>query len=88
MAKKMTRERKQLARDRAIQQAAANVGLTAARVEPSAAETAPEAPAVQARAPRGIDFSQEYSRARSDLRRIALLAAGIIVVLVFLSFVI
>ena len=88
MAKKMTRQRKQLARDRAIQQAAANVALTATRADTPAAGAASETPSVQPRAPRGIDFSQEYSRARSDLRRIALLAACIIVVLVFLSFVI
>ena len=88
MAKKMTRERKQIARDRAIQQAAANVALTAARVDASAAEAAPDTPAVQARAPRGVDFGEEYSRVRSDLRRIALLAASIIAVLIVLSFLI
>ena len=88
MAKKMTRQRKQLARDRAIQQAAANVALTAARVDAPAAGAVPETPAIQSRAPRGVDFSEEYSRVRSDLRRIALLAASIIAVLIVLSFVI
>jgi len=83
MAKKTTRQRKEIAQQRAIQQAAANVALSAARA--GAPVTALDAPAA---ARRIIDTGDEYKHVRSDLRRIAVLAIGIIAVLIALSFVI
>jgi hypothetical protein len=89
MAKKTTRARKQLAQQRAIQQAAANVALSAFR--PDAPAVAPEssgAPVAQARADRLAEFTEEYHRVRSDLKRIGLLAGSITAVLIALSFLI
>ena len=88
MAKKTTRERKQLARDRAIQQAAANVAMTAVRVDAAAEPAALETPATPVRGVRAADFTEEYNRVRSDLRRIAVLAVSIVAVLIVLSFII
>jgi hypothetical protein len=83
MAKKTTRQRKEIAQQRAIQQAIANAGLASTRAEMPAA-TAPAAPAVR-QAAGDVD---EFRYVRGDLRRIFILAASIITVLVALSFVI
>jgi len=91
MAKKTTRQRKELSRQRAVQQAAANV--TAGIAQPaSPASTPTPTPAVRT----GVDPSaalragvgEEYAYVRSDLRRIAILAAAIVALLVVLSLVI
>ncbi len=83
MAKKTTRQRKEISQQRAIQQAAANVALTAARAAAPPAATSTPAPA------RPIaDADDEYPHVRSDLRRIAILAITIVAILVALSFVI
>ena len=99
MAKKTTRQRKELSRQRAVQQAAANV--TAGIVQPASpapsmsdaeGSTPTLAPAVRT----GVDPSaalragvgEEYAYVRSDLRRIAILAAAIVALLVVLSLVI
>lgn len=90
MAKKTTRQRKELSRQRAVQQAAANV--TAGIAQPtSLASTPTPVPAVRT----GVDPSaalragvgEEYAYVRSDLRRIAILAAAIVALLVVLSLV-
>jgi len=83
MAKKTTRRRKELAQQRAIQQAAANVSLATARPDAPAAAPAASSPAQSI-----VNTSDEYKHVRSDLRRIAILAISIIAVLVALSFVI
>lgn len=80
MAKK-TRHRKEIAQQRAIQQAAANVALATSR--PSAPAAAPGT-LPSASAP----VADEYQYVRADLRRIAILAISIIAILVALSFVI
>jgi len=82
VAKKTTRQRKELSRQRAVQQAAANVSAATA---PSA--TAPTAPAPPVSAQVSVESGGEYAHVYSDLRRIAILAGGIIAVLVVLSFV-
>ena len=83
MAKKTTRQRKELAQQRAIQQAAANVSLAMARSDASAAAPTASSPAQSI-----VNTSDEYKHVRSDLRRIAILAISIIAILVALSFVI
>jgi hypothetical protein len=88
MAKKTTRQRKEITQQRAIQQAAANVAqaVSASRVEaPSAAATARAAtPTPTAR---GVDVHEEYQHIRSELKRIAILAMGITATLIVLSFI-
>jgi hypothetical protein len=80
MAKK-TRHRKEIAQQRAIQQAAANVALATSR--PSApAPTPGSAPGAS------VPAVDEYQHVRADLRRIAILAIAIVAVLIALSFVI
>jgi hypothetical protein len=81
MAKKTTRHRKEIAQQRAIQQAAANVALATSR--PSA-PTATPGPLPGASVP----AADEYQHVRADLRRIAILAISIVAILVALSFVI
>lgn len=81
MAKKTTRQRKEIAQQRAIQQAIANSSLAAARVE----TPAPVQPGAAAARQTAID-ADEFRYVRSDLRRIFILAASIIAVLVVLSF--
>jgi len=66
-----------------MQQAAANV--SAGIAQPAAPGSTP-APA--AAAPTGVDVGEGYAYVRSDLRRIAILAIGLVAVLVALSFVI
>jgi len=89
MAKKTTRARKQLAQQRAIQQAVANVALSAIRPDaPAIAPNASGAPIAQARADRLAEFTEEYARVRSDLKRIGLLAGSIVAILIALSFLI
>jgi len=83
MAKKTTRQRKELSQQRAIQQAAANIALSAARADTPPAEIG--APATVRRI---VDVGDEYQHVRGDLRRIAILALSIIAILVALSFVI
>ncbi|HEY4688551.1 MAG TPA: hypothetical protein VIK33_04515 [Anaerolineae bacterium] len=83
MAKKTTRQRKALAQQRAVQQAVANVSMVTSR--PSAPMPAPSTPKL---AQPAHDFSAEYARVRTDLRRIAILAISIVAILVALSFVI
>jgi len=83
MAKKTTRQRKELAQQRAIQQAAANVSLAMARSDAPAAAPTASSPAQSI-----VNTSDEYKHVRSDLRRIAILAISIIAILVALSFVI
>jgi len=83
MAKKTTRQRKELAQQRAIQQAAANVSLATARSDAPAAAPTASSPAQSI-----VNTSDEYKHVRSDLRRIAILAISIIAILVALSFVI
>ena len=83
MAKKTARQRKEESQLRAIQQATANVNRVVARSDaPSAA------PSVPAGVRHTAELADEYKYVRSDLRRIALLATSIIVVLIALSFVI
>ena len=82
MAKKTTRQRKEIAAQRGVQQAVANVSMAAAR--PSAPAAAP-IPSTQAKP--AVDYAAQYAYVRSDLRRIALLAVAIVAVLVVLSFV-
>lgn len=83
MAKKTTRQRKEISQQRAIQQAAANVALAAAR-----ADTPPGVASTPATPRPIVDAGDEYQHVRSDLRRIAILAISIIAILVALSFVI
>ena len=88
MAKKTTRQRKELAQQRAIRQAATNVAqaVSVSRVEaPSAA--APARAATPTPAARGIDVHEEYQHIRSELKRIAILAIGITATLIVLSFI-
>jgi len=82
MAKK-TRRRKEIAQQRAIRQAAANVATATTRPSASASAISPAAPAGST-----VDLSEEYRYVRADLRRIAILATSIIAILVVLSFVI
>jgi len=87
MAKKTTRQRKELAQQRAIQQAAANVAMGSARIEtPAAQPAAAVTPASPARAARVAETGEEYKYVSSDLKRIALLALSITAVLIVLSF--
>ncbi|HLF26758.1 MAG TPA: hypothetical protein VJG32_10500 [Anaerolineae bacterium] len=83
MAKKTTRQRKELAQQRAIQQAAANVSLTGVRPSMPTA-----APLISSSNQALLERQEEHQRARADLRRIAMLAIGITAVLIALSFVI
>jgi hypothetical protein len=76
MAKK-TRRQKEAAQQRAIRQATANVTMAATAAPAAAAPSRPTA-----------DLREEYKHVRADLRRIVMLATGIIAVLVALSFVI
>ena len=80
MAKKTTRQRKEQSQLRAIQQATANVSMAVARSDAQAA-----APSLPAAARHTAELTDEYKYVRSDLRRIALLATSIIVVLIALS---
>ncbi len=83
MARKITRQRKEIAQQRAIRQAAANVAQAASRA------SAPAAPPATSSPTRPIDITgDEYQTVRADLRRIAIFAIGIIAVLIALSFVI
>ncbi len=83
MAKKTTRQRKELAQQRAVQQAVANVSqMTARPVAPTATPSA--APPARATASQ----SDDYPYVRAELRRIAVLAVGIVAVLIALSFII
>jgi hypothetical protein len=86
MAKKTTRQRKELAHQRAIQQAVANAGMPAARADAPVAAPAPVSSpaAIKAR----TETIEEHAYVRSDLRRIFILAAGITTVLIALSFLI
>ena len=84
MAKKTTRKRKQIAQQRAIEQAAANVSMATARPSAPAPKATPETAAARV----SVDLSDEYKYVRTDLRRIAILATSIVAVLVALSFVI
>jgi hypothetical protein len=80
MAKKTARQRKEIAQQRAIQQAVANVSTATARPDaPAAAPIAPIARSVE-------KTSDEFTYVRSDLRRIGFLALGIVSILVVLSF--
>ncbi len=83
MAKKTTRQRKEIAQQRAIQQAAANVATTMLADAPAALT-----PAAPSRVVRAADFTEEYTQIRADLRRIAILAIAITAVLIVISFVI
>jgi hypothetical protein len=88
MAKKRRKERKQLSRERGMQQAAANVGrvetLAPTPVQPRPSAS-PRESAVANTATANVD---EYAYIRSDLKRIAILATSIIAILVVLSFMI
>ena len=83
MAKKTTRQRKQITQQRAVQQAIANTARVTAVEAPAAEPSTP-----QPKAARTYDTTEEYRHIRGELRRIALLAGGIIVTLIILSFVI
>ena len=83
MAKKTTRQRKEIAQQRAIQQAAANVATTMLADAPAAST-----PAAPSRVVRAADFTEEYTQIRADLRRIAILAIAITAALIVISFVI
>ena len=85
MAKKTTKQRKAITQQRAIQQAAANVNMTAVGV--SAPVAAPQASATT-RQPLQIADEHEYAFVRADLKRILILATALIVVLIALSLVI
>ena len=84
MAKKTTRRRKELAQQRAIQQAVANTATAAA--SQSSASRAPAAAAATGQP--AADYTAEYARVRTDLKHIAIIAASIIAVLIALSFVV
>jgi len=83
MAKKTTRQRKELAQQRAVQQAVANVSQVTAR---TAAPAANPSPTPSARVT--TSHSDDYPYIRDELRRIAVLAAGIVTILIVLSFII
>ena len=83
MARKTTRQRKEIAQQRAIQQAAANVAQAASRPSAPAA-----AASISSNARPAEDAGDVYPYVRADLRRIAILAIGMIAILVALSLVI
>jgi len=91
MAKKKRKERKQLSRERGMQQAAANVGrMDTHTLAPTPVRTRPTTPSPREPSASSLATPQldEYSYIRSDLKRIAILASSIVVILVALSFVI
>ena len=76
---KRKRKRRHISRERGVQQAVANVSKSRdnVKLKPVVAQVA-AAPA--------DDNNEEYAYVRADLKRIAILAVGITVVLIALSF--
>lgn len=76
---KRKRKRRQISRERGVQQAVANVSKSRnlVKVKPVVANV---------EATSADDNGEEYAYVRADLKRIAILAVGITVVLIALSF--
>lgn len=76
---KRKRKRRQISRERGVQQAVANVSKSRnlVKVKPIVADVETAS---------ADDNSEEYAYVRADLKRIAILAVGITVVLIALSF--
>ena len=86
MAKKRRKERKQLSRERGMQQAAANVSLIDTHAPLPAQPKQGASPRESGASSAALASIEEYAYIRSDLKRIAILSISIFVILVALSF--
>lgn len=82
MAKKSRRARRQ----RAARSSRTRAPATRTTVQPKPAEKTPTAAAPESR--KKVDFSAEYHYVISDLRSMAVIAVGMLAVLIALSFII
>jgi len=87
MAKKSRRSRRQSATKKSSRPTQTSQPQAAPKAQPAEASAAPPA-AARTRKAKGVDFAKEYAYVVSDLKRIAIIAAAMLAVLVALSFVI
>jgi len=87
MAKKSRRSRRRSTTKKSRRTTQATKPQAASKAQPAETSAAPPTTA-RTRKAKGVDFATEYAYVVSDLKRIAIIAAAMLAVLVGLSFVI